>query len=110
MPLIGLGTFGYNRYGLDVVADAVRTGIIVGYRLIDCESVYGNVAQIGLVLEEAMAEVRRDDFFVMSKVADELPDRKSPAVRHESDRPAPVCVTRDAPGPGYPGFRSPATP
>lgn len=68
MPLVGLGTFGSDRYGPDDVSAAVRTGIDVGYRLIDCASVYGNEAHIGLVLEEALAKRSREEFFVMSKV------------------------------------------
>ncbi len=42
IPLIGLGTFGSDRYGPDEVAAAVRGGLEAGYRLVDCASVYGN--------------------------------------------------------------------
>lgn len=69
IPVIGLGTFGSDRYGADEVARAVRGAIADGYRLIDCAAVYGNESEIGVVLEEAMeAGVDRADLFVMSKV------------------------------------------
>lgn len=68
VPLVGLGTFGSDRYGPDEVADAVRDGIQLGYRLLDCAAVYGNEAQIGAVLESALRDIPRSEFFVMSKI------------------------------------------
>jgi diketogulonate reductase-like aldo/keto reductase len=69
MPGIGMGTFGSDHYGADEVAAAVRGAISAGYRLIDCASVYGNEAEVGVVLEEAIAGgVPRDELFVMTKV------------------------------------------
>jgi alcohol dehydrogenase (NADP+) len=54
MPCIGLGTFGPDRFSAEQVAEAVRDAIAVGYRLIDCASVYGNEDLIGCSLQEAM--------------------------------------------------------
>ena len=47
MPAIGFGTFGSDHADHDVVAGAVRGAVEVGYRHIDCASVYGNEAEIG---------------------------------------------------------------
>lgn len=69
MPAIGVGTFGSDRYGAGEVAAAASGAIRAGYRLIDCASVYGNEAEVGTVLREAIAGgVPRDELFVMSKV------------------------------------------
>lgn len=70
MPAIGMGTFGSDRYGVDQVAGAVRGALEVGYRLVDCASVYGNEPQIGQVLTSAFADrvVGRDEVFLMSKL------------------------------------------
>jgi alcohol dehydrogenase (NADP+) len=69
MPGIGLGTFGSDRYSPQSVAQAVRQAIQLGYRLIDCASVYGNEAEVGSVLAEARSSgVSRDDLFITSKV------------------------------------------
>ncbi len=73
MPGIGLGTFGSDKYGGTVVADAVRTAITAGWRLIDCAAVYGNEALIGPVLEEAIRTgVSRESLFVVSKVWNDM--------------------------------------
>ncbi|RZU16280.1 diketogulonate reductase-like aldo/keto reductase [Kribbella rubisoli] len=69
IPVIGMGTFGSDRYSADDVATAVAGAIRSGYRLVDCAAVYGNESQIGAVLESAIADVApREDLFVMSKV------------------------------------------
>ncbi|MEA4889630.1 MAG: aldo/keto reductase [Clostridiaceae bacterium] len=69
IPAIGLGTFGSDRYDAAAVAQAVRLGISLGYRFIDCAAVYGNEAAIGPVLEEAFtAGISRSQFFIVSKV------------------------------------------
>jgi len=69
MPSIGLGTFGSDRYDDKTVAEAVREGIRLGYRLIDCAAVYGNEASIGPILADAIRDgVPRSELFVVSKV------------------------------------------
>lgn len=73
MPGIGLGTFGSDRYDGATIAKAVRTGIDMGFRLIDCASVYGNEDVIGAVLAEAMQfGYKREDLFVISKVWNDM--------------------------------------
>ena len=49
IPAIGLGTFGSDRFSGEQVAEAVRGAVAVGYRHIDCASVYGNESEIGQV-------------------------------------------------------------
>lgn len=69
IPAIGMGTFGSDAYGPDQVAAAVADGLRVGYRLIDCASVYGNEPQVGQVLGDALeGGLDRDELFVVSKV------------------------------------------
>jgi alcohol dehydrogenase (NADP+) len=69
MPAIGFGTFGSDHAGHDVVAEAVRGAIEVGYRHLDCASVYGNEREIGAVLREVLAgDVSREELWVTSKL------------------------------------------
>lgn len=85
IPLIGLGTFGSDRYGPDEVAAAVRGGLEAGYRLVDCASVYGNEPAVGAAI--AASGVPRDDLFVMSKVWNDAhdPDDAVASVRRSLD-------------------------
>ena len=55
MPGIGLGTFGSDTYSVEQVADAVLQATEVGYRHIDCASVYGNEAEVGRALATAQS-------------------------------------------------------
>jgi alcohol dehydrogenase (NADP+) len=70
MPTIGLGTFGSDHVGPTEVAAAVRSAIHMGYRHIDCASVYGNEHAIGEVFAELFADgtVRREELWITSKV------------------------------------------
>ncbi len=69
IPVIGMGTFGSDRYDATAVSVAVRGAIAAGYRLIDCASVYGNEDVIGPILADAEAGgIDRSELFVMSKV------------------------------------------
>ncbi|MDD3322281.1 MAG: aldo/keto reductase [Paludibacter sp.] len=70
IPVIGLGTFGSDNYDAETIAQAVKTAIKMGYRHIDCASVYGNEKEIGLVLKEVISEgiVTRDELWITSKV------------------------------------------
>ncbi len=47
IPVLGLGTFGSDRFTGEQIADAVLGAAAVGYRHFDCASVYGNEPQIG---------------------------------------------------------------
>jgi alcohol dehydrogenase (NADP+) len=69
MPAIGLGTFGSDHVSPDQIAQAVAGAISVGYRHIDCASVYGNEDRIGEVLQRLFdSGLRRDELWITSKL------------------------------------------
>ena len=70
IPAIGLGTFGSDHISPTMVADAVKRAVRMGYRHIDCASVYGNEAEIGVALRELIDEgtVTRDELWITSKL------------------------------------------
>lgn len=70
IPVIGLGTFGSDNYSNEQIAEAVKFAIELGYRHIDCASVYGNEKEIGVVLAELAGngEVKREELWITSKV------------------------------------------
>jgi alcohol dehydrogenase (NADP+) len=83
MPAIGFGTFGSDHAAHDVVAEAVRQAIEVGYRHIDCASVYGNEAEIGAVLREVQAGgIARETLWITSKLWND---------RHGEEDVVPSC-------------------
>ena len=67
MPIIGLGTF-LSAPG--EVYQAVRWAIKIGYKHIDCASIYGNQAEIGQAIHDAIIEgdIKREELFVTSKL------------------------------------------
>ena len=73
IPAIGLGTFGSDRYSGEEIAKAVKGAISVGYRHIDCASVYGNEHFIGEILEEVMnAGIKREELWITSKLWNDM--------------------------------------
>ncbi len=69
MPSIGLGTFGSDHVSHSTVADAVNAALTLGYRHVDCASVYANEDQIGEVLSNHLGNTApREDFWISSKV------------------------------------------
>ncbi|MBD3265369.1 aldo/keto reductase [bacterium] len=73
MPAIGLGTFGSDRFSGEQIAEAVKGAISVGYRHIDCASVYGNEHLIGPIFREVMqAGIKREDLWITSKVWNDM--------------------------------------
>ena len=67
MPAIGLGTFGSDHVSPAAIAEAVQGAIEVGYRHLDCASVYGNEDRIGAALARGRA-VPRDQLWITSKL------------------------------------------
>ena len=70
VPVIGMGTFGSDRFKPEQVSAAVADAIRCGYRMFDCASVYGNEPMIGQVFAGALArgEAKREELFIASKV------------------------------------------
>jgi alcohol dehydrogenase (NADP+) len=69
IPAIGLGTFGSDRFSGEQIAEAVKGAIAVGYRHIDCASVYGNEHLIGQSLRDVMdGGLKREELWITSKV------------------------------------------
>jgi len=69
IPAIGLGTFGSDRFSGEDIAAAVQGAVAVGYRHIDCASVYGNERLIGQSFREILAGgVPREDLWVTGKL------------------------------------------
>ena len=63
IPAFGVGTF---RLQDQVVIDAVKTALDVGYRVIDTAQIYGNEAGVGQAIAES--GVARDDLFITTKI------------------------------------------
>jgi alcohol dehydrogenase (NADP+) len=74
IPAIGLGTFASDRYDGKTVAEAVKGAIAVGYRHIDCASIYGNEKAIGAALGVVLASgaVKREDLWITSKLWNDM--------------------------------------
>lgn len=68
LPAIGFGTYALPD-GTDAVK-AVAQAVLCGYRSFDCAAFYGNESLVGrgLRLGASKAELKREDFFVTSKV------------------------------------------
>jgi diketogulonate reductase-like aldo/keto reductase len=84
IPAIGLGTFGSDRYSPEDVAAAVLGAVSVGYRHVDCASVYGNERQVGRALRAVQdGGIRREDLWITSKLWNDAhaPEDVLPACR-----------------------------
>lgn len=67
MPIVGLGTW---KSAPGEVYNAVTTALQAGYRHIDCAPIYGNEAEVGRALSDAMDDglVSRDEVWITSKL------------------------------------------
>ncbi len=74
IPAIGLGTFGSDHVTHDQVAETVKKAISIGYRHLDCASVYGNESQIGCALDEVFASgaIIREEVWITSKLWNDM--------------------------------------
>lgn len=73
IPVVGMGTFGSDRYSAEEVAAAVKGGAEIGYRFFDCASVYGNEHLIGKVFRELIETgIRREELFIASKLWNDM--------------------------------------
>ena len=67
LPALGLGTW---KAPAGEVGDAVQTALELGYRHIDCASIYGNEAEIGAALKQALSHsgLKREEIWITSKL------------------------------------------
>jgi len=73
IPAIGLGTFGSDRFSGEDIAKAVKGAIFVGYRHIDCASVYYNEHLIGESLKDVMKSgIKREELWITSKLWNDM--------------------------------------
>jgi diketogulonate reductase-like aldo/keto reductase len=73
IPVVGMGTFGSDKYSAETVAAAVVEAAKIGYRHFDCASVYGNEKQVGHSLQQVMQSgVPREALWITSKVWNDM--------------------------------------
>lgn len=74
LPIIGMGTFGNDKYKSSEVAAAVLGAIRAGYRFFDGAAAYGNEEEIGRVYQQAFAQglVKREELFILSKLWNDM--------------------------------------
>jgi len=69
IPGLGLGTFGSDSVSAEAVAASVVVAASLGYRHIDCASVYGNEKEIGGAIQTLVrGGLPRDELWITSKL------------------------------------------
>ena len=86
-PKSRMGTFGSDNYDAQTIAEAVKKAITMGYRHIDCASVYGNEKEIGNVIKELIDDgiVTREELWITSKVWNDKHNEVAEACRQSLD-------------------------
>ena len=69
IPVVGLGTFGSDRFSAGEIAEAVLGAAATGYRHFDCAAVYGNEREIGDSFQKLMSHgIAREELWITSKL------------------------------------------
>src|SRR5262249_11296619 len=69
VPVVGLGTFGSDRFTASEIAEAVLGAAAIGYRHFDCAAVYANEREIGGSLQKIMGSgLGREELWITSKL------------------------------------------
>ncbi|XP_063303601.1 prostaglandin-E(2) 9-reductase-like [Pelobates fuscus] len=70
IPVIGFGTYASENFPRNLMEDATKVAIEVGYRHIDCAYIYGNEAEVGNAIRAKIADgtVRRENIFYTGKL------------------------------------------
>ncbi|KAM8973943.1 aldo-keto reductase family 1 member C1-like isoform 2-T2 [Pelodytes ibericus] len=70
IPAIGFGTYAPDKFPKSLAEEATKVAIEVGYRHIDCASIYGNEAEVGRSISEKIKDgtVKRGDIFYTGKL------------------------------------------
>lgn len=83
MPVIGLGTFGSDRFTANQIADAVLGAAEIGYRHFDCAAVYRNEKEIGVSFQKILSGgIAREELWITSKLWND---------KHAEDDVIPAC-------------------
>ncbi|KAM3926621.1 prostaglandin F synthase 1-like isoform 1-T1 [Leptodactylus fuscus] len=70
MPVLGFGTYAPDTYTKEQAGESAKVAIEVGYRHIDCASMYGNEVEVGQAIRSKIADgtVKREDIFYTGKL------------------------------------------
>ncbi|XP_046542343.1 putative aldo-keto reductase family 1 member C8 [Haliotis rubra] len=85
MPLVGFGTYNKLQVNDQVMIDAMKTAIDVGFRHLDAAWYYNNETDVGQAIKEKIEDktVTREELFITSKLWSNFmaPERVEEAVR-----------------------------
>ncbi|XP_044137409.1 aldo-keto reductase family 1 member C3-like isoform X3 [Bufo gargarizans] len=84
MPVVGFGTYAPQEVPKSEAEEMVKLALYVGYRHIDCASIYGNEVEVGRAIRTKIADgtLKREDVFYTSKLwlTDQSPERVGPSL------------------------------